>query len=66
MPNSESYLDLIPVQKTLQAGPLAYEYDLEGRIRLQGAHGEEIVRDVFTDVHVRSAFLSSLHADLPT
>jgi hypothetical protein len=50
--SSESYLDLIPVQKNLQGGSLDYHFDLEKSVRLAGGHGEEIVRDIFTDVHV--------------
>jgi WD40 repeat protein len=48
------YLDLIPIEKSPHGKPLQYEYDLEKSIRLEGAHAEEIVRDVFTDVHVSS------------
>jgi hypothetical protein len=48
--NSEGTLDLIPMTKSV-SGPLQYEYDLAKTIRLPGAHGEEIVRDLFTDVH---------------
>jgi WD40 repeat protein len=50
--HSECYLDFIPIHKNVQGGPLQYEYDLEKSVRLPGGHGEEIVRDVFTDVHV--------------
>lgn len=49
---SESSFDLIPLQKNISGEPLQYEYDLEKSVRLSGAHGEEIIRDVFTDVHV--------------
>ena len=31
---------------------LQYAYDLAKSVRLSGAHGEEIVRDLFTDIHV--------------
>lgn len=48
--NSEGHLDLVPVQKG--AGVLQYAYDLAKSVRLPGAHGEEIVRDLFTDIHV--------------
>lgn len=49
---SENYLDLIPLEKNTKGLPLQYEYDLEKSLRLSGAHGEDIVRDIFTDVHV--------------
>lgn len=48
--SSESRLDLVPVHKG--ANVLQYEYDLANSVRLSGAHGEEIVRDLFTDTHV--------------
>lgn len=57
---SSSSLDLIPIKKNAQGPPLAYEYDLGKSIRIPGAHGEEIVRDVFTDVHVSLRLLSLL------
>jgi hypothetical protein len=44
-------VDLIPIVKSA-GGPLDYQYDLTKSIRLAGAHAEEIVRDLFTDVHV--------------
>jgi hypothetical protein len=44
-------LDVVPITKS-SAGPLQYEYDLAKSIKLHPAHGEEIVRDMFTDVHV--------------
>lgn len=40
----------MPVHKG--AGVLQYAYDLAKSVRLTGAHGEEIVRDLFTDTHV--------------
>lgn len=42
------------------AGVLQYEYNLTKTVRLPGAHGEEIVRDLFTDTHVSSRM--ELHA----
>jgi hypothetical protein len=51
MNDSESHLSLIPITKT-STGPLDYAYDLSKAIQYPGAHGEEIVRDLFTDVHV--------------
>lgn len=58
--DSESRLDLIPIAKKPEGGPLDYSYDLAKAIRLEGAHGEEIVRDLVTDVHVRIPFPSPL------
>jgi hypothetical protein len=37
--------------------PLQYDFNLSKSIRIPGAHGEEIVRDLITDVHV--SFLSA-------
>ncbi|KAF2730244.1 WD40 repeat-like protein [Polyplosphaeria fusca] len=54
--HSSSYLDLVPVQKDLSGGPLQWEFDLEKSVRLVGAHGEELVRDVFTDVHGHTTY----------
>lgn len=48
--DSEGRLDLVPVHKG--ADVLQYDYDLTRSVRLPGAHGEEIVRDLFTDPHV--------------
>ncbi len=48
---SEKTFTLIPVNKNTSA-PLQYTLDLGKSIQLPGAHGEEIVRDLFTDVHV--------------
>lgn len=56
------YLDLIPIEKSPSGTPLQYQYDLEMRIRLEGAHSEEIVRDVFTDVHVGSLLSIKLYS----
>jgi hypothetical protein len=44
-------LDLVPLSKGAD-GPLQYDYNLAKSVRLPGAHGDEIVRDLFTDVHV--------------
>ncbi|KAF2113829.1 WD40-repeat-containing domain protein [Lophiotrema nucula] len=54
--HSESYLDLIPVQKNASGGPLDYEFHADKSVRLTGAHGEEVVRDVFTDVHAHTTY----------
>lgn len=48
--DSETRLDLVPIRKG--AGVLQYDHDLTKSVRLPGAHGEEIVRDMFTDTHV--------------
>lgn len=48
---SGTMVDLIPIIKT-PGSPLQYDFDLAKSIRLQGAHGEEIVRDAYTDIHV--------------
>ncbi|KAH7413625.1 WD40-repeat-containing domain protein [Phaeosphaeria sp. MPI-PUGE-AT-0046c] len=53
--HSESRADLIPITKGA-GGPLQYEYDLSRKIQLLGAHGEEIVRDLVTDVHTRTTY----------
>ena len=48
---SENRLDLVPVHKS--AGVLQYDFDITKSVRFPSAHGEEIVRDLFTDTHVR-------------
>jgi hypothetical protein len=48
--DSEGRVELVPVHKG--AGILQYDYDLSKSVKLPGAHGEEIVRDLFTDTHV--------------
>ncbi|KAF9691222.1 hypothetical protein EKO04_010756 [Ascochyta lentis] len=53
--HSESRLDLVPVHKGAD-GPLQYEYDLAKSVRLPSAHGEEIVRDLFTDTHSQTTY----------
>jgi hypothetical protein len=50
---SEKHVNLIPITKGTN-GPLDYAFDLGNSSSLAGAHGEEIVRDLFTDVHVSS------------
>ncbi|KAF2646605.1 WD40 repeat-like protein [Massarina eburnea CBS 473.64] len=54
--HSSGELRLFPVQKNAQAGPLEYNCNAEGTLQLPGAHGEEIVRDLFTDVHTRTTY----------
>jgi hypothetical protein len=58
---SESRLNLIPITKA-SAGPLSYEYNLNKSIQLPGAHGEEIVRDLFTDLEVRRITFTAFSA----
>lgn len=52
--HSESRIDLVPIYK--RADVLQYDYDLAKSARLPGAHGEEIVRDLFTDTHSRTTY----------
>ncbi|KAJ8110418.1 hypothetical protein OPT61_g6734 [Boeremia exigua] len=47
-------VDLVPVRKG--AGVLQYDYDLTKSVRLPGAHGEEVVRDLFTDTHTQTTY----------
>ncbi|KAF2705755.1 WD40 repeat-like protein [Pleomassaria siparia CBS 279.74] len=54
--HSSNYLDIIPIRKNLHGGPLDYQYDLEKSIRLPNGHGEEIIRDLFTDVHSHTTY----------
>ena len=54
---SEKRLDLIPILKPSGSGPLQYDCDLTRRIQFTGGHGEEIVRDILTDVHVSHGFV---------
>ena len=63
---SSQHLDLVPLQQSFQwvRGPDGskipedirpnWTYDLSRSTRLPGGHGEEIVRDVFSDVYVSS------------
>lgn len=48
---SDGQLNLVPINKDSGA-PLLYDYDLANSVKLPGAHGEEIVRDMLTDIHV--------------
>jgi hypothetical protein len=48
---SENRLDLVPVHKG--ADVLQYDFDITKSVRFPSAHGDEIVRDLFTDTHVR-------------
>ncbi|CAI6298160.1 unnamed protein product [Periconia digitata] len=54
--HSSAELTLYPVHKNTQAGPLEYICDPENTVVLPGAHGEEIVRDLFTDIHTRTTY----------
>lgn len=49
---STSSLNMIPIRKNTTGPPLDYDFDIERSVQFPGAHGEEIVRDVFTDIHV--------------
>ncbi|KAG9376412.1 WD40 domain containing protein [Pyrenophora tritici-repentis] len=51
----DAKLSLIPVTKGSN-GPLDYSLDAESGIQMDGAHGEEIVRDFFTDVHTHVTY----------
>jgi WD40 repeat protein len=53
--HSESHLNLIPINKGSN-GSLDYSFDLEKSISFPGAHGEEIVRDSFTDLHTNITY----------
>ena len=61
--DSESRLDLVPIHKSADA-PLQYGYNLTESVRLSDAHGEEIVRDLFTDTHVSSQVLFGIDSSL--
>lgn len=50
---SEQRLDLLPLHNPSAGEPLNYTCSLDDCVRLAGAHGEEIVRDVFIDPQVR-------------
>ncbi|KAJ4330750.1 hypothetical protein N0V87_009730 [Didymella glomerata] len=52
--HSEGRVELVPVHKG--AGILQYDYDLSKSVKLPGAHGEEIVRDLFTDTHAQTTY----------
>ncbi|KAF4313804.1 hypothetical protein GTA08_BOTSDO01487 [Botryosphaeria dothidea] len=47
--HSEQRLDILPLHSPPAGEPLNYSCSLEDCVRLAGAHGEEIVRDVFID-----------------
>ncbi|KAF2826927.1 WD40 repeat-like protein [Ophiobolus disseminans] len=54
--HSEGTLDLVPITNT-SGGPLQYSYfNLKTSIRLPGAHGEEIVRDIYTDTQTQTSY----------
>lgn len=48
---SENRMDIVSVHKG--ADVLQYDFDISKSVRFAGAHGDEIVRDLFTDTHVR-------------
>ncbi|KAF1832175.1 WD40 repeat-like protein [Decorospora gaudefroyi] len=51
----EGTLNVIPITKGAD-GPLDYGFDLEKNVLLPGAHGEEVVRDMFTDIHTHTTY----------
>ncbi|KAK3201084.1 hypothetical protein GRF29_213g1001747 [Pseudopithomyces chartarum] len=54
--HSSSDLTFYPVDKSTQGGPLEYVCNPQQPIHLPGAHGEEIVRDLLTDVHTQTTY----------
>jgi hypothetical protein len=60
---SESNLSLVPITKGTN-GPLDYDFNLDKIIPLPGAHGEEIARDLFTDIHVSKSPLTLPYSQL--
>lgn len=52
---SEQRLDLVPITKG-ESGPLDYSLNRESMIQLAEAHGEEIVRDLFTDSQMQLTY----------
>ncbi|OJD32959.1 wd domain-containing protein [Diplodia corticola] len=54
--HSEQRLDLLPLHGPPEGKPLAYSCSLEDCVRLSGAHGEEIVRDIFIDSQSSTIF----------
>ncbi|KAH7042680.1 WD40-repeat-containing domain protein [Macrophomina phaseolina] len=54
--HSEQRLDLLPLHAPLAGNALDYSCSLEDCVRLAGAHGEEIVRDVFIDSQSSTIF----------
>ncbi|KAF2816429.1 WD40 repeat-like protein [Mytilinidion resinicola] len=54
--HSSQYLDLIPLRRPTGDLPLNWAYDVGERVRLPGGHGEEIVRDVYSDAPSRTTY----------
>ncbi|KAF2272627.1 WD40 repeat-like protein [Westerdykella ornata] len=54
--HSANALSMIPIRKNASSGPLAYDFDISRSLHFPGAHGEEIVRDVFVDIHTNTAY----------
>jgi hypothetical protein len=52
--HSENRLDLVPVHKG--ADVLQYDFDITKSVRFPSAHGDEIVRDLFTDTHTQTTY----------
>lgn len=57
---SESSLNLIPISKD-SSSPLDYTFNPSKSIQLPGGHGEELVRDIVTDVSVSQSSISMVH-----
>ncbi|KAL6154875.1 hypothetical protein ACJBU6_06488 [Exserohilum turcicum] len=53
--HSDKTLSLIPITKGTN-GPLDYAFDLKNSTVLAGAHGEEIVRHLFIDMHTHTTY----------
>ncbi|KAF2204432.1 WD40 repeat-like protein [Delitschia confertaspora ATCC 74209] len=54
--HSANRIDLIPIKKSDNFTPLQYQPEIKERIQFPGAHGEEIIRDIFTDVHSKTTY----------
>ncbi|KAF2496753.1 hypothetical protein BU16DRAFT_525889 [Lophium mytilinum] len=54
--HSSQHLDLIPLRRPTGDVPLDWTYDVEKRARLPGGHGEEIVRDVYSDMPSQTTY----------
>ncbi|OSS46674.1 hypothetical protein B5807_09058 [Epicoccum nigrum] len=52
--HSENRMDIVSVHKG--ADVLQYDFDISKSVRFAGAHGDEIVRDLFTDTHTQTTY----------
>ncbi|KAG9202558.1 hypothetical protein G6514_004296 [Epicoccum nigrum] len=50
----ENRMDIVSVHKG--ADVLQYDFDISKSVRFAGAHGDEIVRDLFTDTHTQTTY----------